>query len=238
MGSRRQVGASGAFRVRREETLASGILRRMFADTRRARVGGIGPAAEWLRSLYPAAMVRWKPRLATACDADEVAQLLHDFNTEFGSPSPGVEVLAARLRVLLATDETVAILAGTPAVAVALVTLRPNVWSAGRVALARRAVRRASCGRRIVVMFGRSGRPVRSQRRPMLRPAWWGPPCGRRLCRQPRVHPNQRVRRVVRRATRGHLRKGGRKKRSGSMSTSSSWAPVGAAHQRRGNRCS
>ena len=37
--------------------------------------------------------------------------------------------------MLLATDETVAILAGTPAVAVALVTLRPNVWYAGRVAL-------------------------------------------------------------------------------------------------------
>ena len=80
-------------------------------------------------------MVRWKPRLATACDADEVAQLLHDFNTEFGASSPGVEVLAARLRVLLATDETVAILAGIPAVAVALVTLRPNVWYAGWVAL-------------------------------------------------------------------------------------------------------
>ena len=37
--------------------------------------------------------------------------------------------------MLLATDETVAILAGIPAVAVALVTLRPNVWYAGWVAL-------------------------------------------------------------------------------------------------------
>ena len=77
----------------------------------------------------------WIPRLATADDADEVARLLHDFNTEFETPSPGVEVLAARLRVLLAGEETVAILAGTPAVAVALVTLRPNVWYAGQVAL-------------------------------------------------------------------------------------------------------
>ena len=78
---------------------------------------------------------RWNPRLATADDADGVARLLHDFNSEFGSPSPGAEVLAARLRVLLAGDETTAILVGTPAVAVAVVTLRPNVWYAGQVAL-------------------------------------------------------------------------------------------------------
>lgn len=75
------------------------------------------------------------PRQASANDAEEVARLLHDFNSEFDYPSPGAEVLAARLRVLLAGDETIAILAGTPAVAVALVTLRPNVWYAGQVAL-------------------------------------------------------------------------------------------------------
>lgn len=78
---------------------------------------------------------QWNPRPATAGDADEIARLLHDFNSEFGSPSPGAAVLAARLRVLLATDQTIAIVAGMPAVAVALVTLRPNVWYAGRVAL-------------------------------------------------------------------------------------------------------
>ncbi|MET0460142.1 MAG: GNAT family N-acetyltransferase, partial [Ilumatobacteraceae bacterium] len=42
---------------------------------------------------------------------------------------------ADRLRVLLAGDATLAILAGTPAVSVALITLRPNVWYAGPVAL-------------------------------------------------------------------------------------------------------
>jgi GNAT superfamily N-acetyltransferase len=78
---------------------------------------------------------RWSPRLATVDDAGDVARLLHDFNTEFGAPSPGADVLAARLRVLLAGGETMAILAGTPAVAVALVTLRPNVWYSGQVAL-------------------------------------------------------------------------------------------------------
>lgn len=64
-----------------------------------------------------------------------MARLLHDFNVEFSTPSPGPDVLAARLRLLLARDETFAILAGTPAAAVALVTLRPNVWYDGRVAL-------------------------------------------------------------------------------------------------------
>ena len=77
----------------------------------------------------------WTPRLATVDDADDVARLLHDFNTEFGWPSPGPGVLAPRLRALLAGDETFAIVAGTRPVAVALVTLRPNVWYQGRVAL-------------------------------------------------------------------------------------------------------
>jgi GNAT superfamily N-acetyltransferase len=76
-----------------------------------------------------------EPRLATVDDAEEVARLLDDFNTEFDTPSPGAEVLATRLRVLLAGDDTFAILAGSPAVAVALITLRPNVWYAGKVAL-------------------------------------------------------------------------------------------------------
>jgi GNAT superfamily N-acetyltransferase len=78
----------------------------------------------------------WQPRLATVDDADEIAQLLHDFNTEYDVASPGPGVLAPRLRVLLAAaDVTFAILAGTPSVALALVTLRPNVWYDGRVAL-------------------------------------------------------------------------------------------------------
>lgn len=78
---------------------------------------------------------RWPPRLAGPEDADEIARLLHDFNVEFDTASPGVEVLATRLGALLAGEVTFALLAGRPAVAVALVTLRPNVWYAGPVAL-------------------------------------------------------------------------------------------------------
>ena len=54
---------------------------------------------------------------------------------EFDTPSPGVSVLGERLRALLAGEVTVALLAGTPAVGMALVTLRPNVWYDGPVAL-------------------------------------------------------------------------------------------------------
>jgi GNAT superfamily N-acetyltransferase len=77
----------------------------------------------------------WQPRLASADDAGEVARLLHDFNVEFDTPTSDTDVLATRLRGLLAGQATFALLAGTPAVAVALVTLRPNVWYPGPVAL-------------------------------------------------------------------------------------------------------
>jgi GNAT superfamily N-acetyltransferase len=74
-------------------------------------------------------------RRATVADAARVAELLHDFNTEFDTDSPGPDVLAERLRSLLATTQTFALLGGAPAVGVALVTLRSNVWYPGPVAL-------------------------------------------------------------------------------------------------------
>lgn len=77
----------------------------------------------------------WAPRLATFDDAHVVARLLDDLYREFATPTPGVDILTARLRRLLAGDATFAILAGQPSVAVALVTLRPNVWYEGSVAL-------------------------------------------------------------------------------------------------------
>jgi GNAT superfamily N-acetyltransferase len=64
-----------------------------------------------------------------------VARLLDAFNREFQVSTPGPEVLATRLRRLLAGTEVIAFLAGDPAVAVALITLRPNVWYDGPVGL-------------------------------------------------------------------------------------------------------
>jgi GNAT superfamily N-acetyltransferase len=76
-----------------------------------------------------------RPRLATVDDAGEIARLLQDFNVEFDAPTPRPEVLATRLRVLLAEAETIAIVVGSPLVGLALITLRPNVWYEGKVAL-------------------------------------------------------------------------------------------------------
>lgn len=77
------------------------------------------------------ANVRW----AEVGDAPVVARLLHDFNTEYDTDSPGAEALTARLETLLAAGRTTALLAGDPAVAVALLTSRPNVWYDGAVLL-------------------------------------------------------------------------------------------------------
>ena len=74
-------------------------------------------------------------RRAGPDDAATVARLLHDFNTEFDTPSPGFAILTRRLQSLLAGPSTIAYLAGEPAAGVALVTLRSNVWYDGPVAL-------------------------------------------------------------------------------------------------------
>lgn len=92
-----------------------------------ARLGG--------RTIAAMVVPEMRPRMATVDDAVEVGRLLHDFNTEFDAPSPGADVLTERLRRLLADGSVLAIIAGTPPVAVGLVTVRPNVWYEGRVAL-------------------------------------------------------------------------------------------------------
>src|SRR5471032_3015547 len=75
------------------------------------------------------------PRVATLTEVASVAGLLDAFNRELDTPTPGKAVLAARLGWLFAGGDVVALLTGDPAVAVALLTLRPNVWYDGPVAL-------------------------------------------------------------------------------------------------------
>ena len=75
------------------------------------------------------------PRIATREDAVSAAELLDRFNREFDAPTPGRVVLADRLRRLIPGGDVVVVLAGAPAVAVALLTLRPNVWHDGPVGL-------------------------------------------------------------------------------------------------------
>ncbi len=57
--------------------------------------------------------------------------MLHDFNTEFGEPTPDVPTLAATLERLLAGGEVTLLLAGEGPDGVALMRLRPALWSAG-----------------------------------------------------------------------------------------------------------
>jgi GNAT superfamily N-acetyltransferase len=75
------------------------------------------------------------PRLASPGEAIVVAELLDAFNQEFETPTPGIRVLAERLVGLLEREDVFAFLIGEPAVGVALVTLRPNVWYEGPVAM-------------------------------------------------------------------------------------------------------
>ncbi len=74
-------------------------------------------------------------RKAGVSDAATVAELLDRFNREFHAPTPGVAALAGRLDQLLAGDGMFALLGGEPGSGIALVTLRPNVWFDGPVAL-------------------------------------------------------------------------------------------------------
>jgi ribosomal protein S18 acetylase RimI-like enzyme len=70
-------------------------------------------------------------RRADVADAPEVARLLHDFNTEFDEPTPGVEALTARARLLLAEGEMTVLLGGERPDGIALIRLRPAIWTEG-----------------------------------------------------------------------------------------------------------
>lgn len=81
--------------------------------------------------------MEWPIRLVTSPDVElvgEAGRLLHDFNTEFETPSPGADVLAQRLTRSIGEQHFV-VLGGEPSVGLAVVSLRPNVWFDGPVAL-------------------------------------------------------------------------------------------------------
>lgn len=69
-------------------------------------------------------------RLAGVEDAPDVARLLHDFNAEYDEPTPPVAELASRLRELLSSGAIVVLLAGgPPAIGLAVLRLKPSLWS-------------------------------------------------------------------------------------------------------------
>lgn len=68
-------------------------------------------------------------RSASVADAPDVARLLHDFNTEFSDPTPGVDVLTQRIGQLLAENEVTVLLGGNGPDGFALFRLRPSLWA-------------------------------------------------------------------------------------------------------------
>ena len=69
-------------------------------------------------------------RVATVGEAELVAKLLHDFNTEFDTPVP--DNLERRFAQLIARDDVLVVLAGE--VGFAYLTLRPTPYFDGPLA--------------------------------------------------------------------------------------------------------
>jgi len=68
-------------------------------------------------------------RRATPEDAADVARLLHDFNTEFSDPTPGVAVLTERAKEMLADGELTVLLAGAGPDGLAQLRFLPSIWT-------------------------------------------------------------------------------------------------------------
>ena len=64
-------------------------------------------------------------------DADDVARLLYDFNTEYDEPTPDPPELAVRIREVMGAD-TIVLLAGDGPDALAVLRFRLSLWSSGK----------------------------------------------------------------------------------------------------------
>jgi GNAT superfamily N-acetyltransferase len=70
-------------------------------------------------------------RRANLDDAPTIARLLHDFNLEFGEPTPPVATLAQRIAHLLKGADTVVLLVGESPDGLAVLRFREAIWSSG-----------------------------------------------------------------------------------------------------------
>jgi GNAT superfamily N-acetyltransferase len=70
-------------------------------------------------------------RPATEADAESIGRLLHDFNMEFGDPTPTPLRLAARVADLLQEGHTSVLLAGDGPHGLAVLRFRPAIFSLG-----------------------------------------------------------------------------------------------------------
>lgn len=70
-------------------------------------------------------------RLATADDMADVARLLFDFNREYDEPAPPPDVLAGRLREVLAGGDMAVLVIGAGPDGLALLRFRSSLWTPG-----------------------------------------------------------------------------------------------------------
>jgi ribosomal protein S18 acetylase RimI-like enzyme len=89
------------------------------------------PNDERRRLRWPGRSGEVSVRRADIDDALLAARLLHDFNTEFATPTPGVEALTRTLARLLAGEETIVLLGAEGPDGLALLRLRPSLWAEG-----------------------------------------------------------------------------------------------------------
>jgi ribosomal protein S18 acetylase RimI-like enzyme len=67
-------------------------------------------------------------RRGNVADAEAIGRLLHDFNTEFGEPTPGPAAVTRRVRELLEAGEVTVLLVEQPAQGIAVLRFRPALW--------------------------------------------------------------------------------------------------------------
>jgi ribosomal protein S18 acetylase RimI-like enzyme len=70
-------------------------------------------------------------RRAGPGEGSAIARLLHDFNTEFSEPTPGVAALTEYATRLLEEGEMTVLLAAAGPDGIALLRFRPSVWTGG-----------------------------------------------------------------------------------------------------------
>lgn len=68
-------------------------------------------------------------RRADSDDAPLLARMLHDFNTEFGDPTPGTEVLTRRVLAFIEDGRMTYLLGGDGPDGFAQVSFKPSVWA-------------------------------------------------------------------------------------------------------------
>jgi ribosomal protein S18 acetylase RimI-like enzyme len=70
-------------------------------------------------------------RIATSADAPAVGELLDRFNRDFNDFTPGPAAMAQRITELIAGHDTMVLLAEEPPAGLAVLRLRPALWTQG-----------------------------------------------------------------------------------------------------------